>query len=50
VWLSLIGFIVFYTTLAVVDVYLMRRMIRRGPDQLGYWPRPAEASAPTTSH
>jgi cytochrome d ubiquinol oxidase subunit I len=38
VWMSLIGFIVFYTSLAVVDVYLMVRMIRQGPDGLGYWP------------
>ncbi len=40
VWLSLIGFVVFYTGLAIIDVYLMLRMIRRGPEQLGYWPRP----------
>jgi len=33
VWMSLIGFVVFYTGLAVVDVYLMLRMIRQGPDQ-----------------
>ena len=38
VWMSLIGFIVFYTSLAAVDVYLMVRMIRQGPDGLGYWP------------
>ena len=38
VWLSLFGFIVFYTTLAVVDVFLMVRTIRRGPDGLGHWP------------
>jgi hypothetical protein len=30
--------------LAVVDVYLMVRMIRRGPEGLGYWPM-AAASA-----
>src|SRR5208282_1320658 len=40
VWTSFIGFIVFYTTLAAVDVYLMVRMIRQGPDGLGYWPEP----------
>ncbi|WP_245611863.1 cytochrome ubiquinol oxidase subunit I [Nevskia soli] len=39
--LSLIGFVVFYTALAVVDIFLMQRMARRGPDVLGYWPRPA---------
>jgi cytochrome d ubiquinol oxidase subunit I len=44
VWASLVGFIVFYTMLAVVDVYLMVRMIRRGPEGLGYWPM-AAASA-----
>jgi cytochrome d ubiquinol oxidase subunit I len=38
VWLSLIGFIAFYTSLAVVDAFLMMRMIRRGPDGLGHWP------------
>ncbi len=36
VWLSLIGFVVFYTGLAVVDIFLMTRTIRRGPDGLGY--------------
>jgi cytochrome d ubiquinol oxidase subunit I len=36
VWLSLLGFVVFYTGLAVVDVFLMARTIRRGPDGLGY--------------
>jgi cytochrome bd ubiquinol oxidase subunit I len=38
VWLSLFGFIAFYTTLAVVDAFLMVRTIRRGPDGLGHWP------------
>lgn len=38
VWLSLTGFVIFYTALLVVDVFLMQRMIRRGPDGLGYWP------------
>jgi len=32
VWFSLIGFIVFYTTLAIVDLYLIVRTIRLGPD------------------
>jgi cytochrome d ubiquinol oxidase subunit I len=36
VWFSLLGFVVFYTGLAVVDVFLMARTIRRGPDGLGY--------------
>jgi cytochrome bd ubiquinol oxidase subunit I len=38
VMLSLCGFVIFYSALAVVDVYLLVRMIRRGPDGLGYWP------------
>ncbi|MDE2150475.1 MAG: cytochrome ubiquinol oxidase subunit I [Gammaproteobacteria bacterium] len=36
--LSLAGFVVFYTGLAVIDGFLMLRMIRRGPEGLGYWP------------
>ncbi len=39
---SLAGFAVFYTVLLVVDVFLMQRMIRRGPDGLGYWPHAAK--------
>ena len=31
VLITLIGFIVFYSTLAVVDVYLMTKAIRLGP-------------------
>ena len=38
VWLSLLGFVIFYSALAVVDVFLLTRTIRRGPDGLGYWP------------
>jgi cytochrome d ubiquinol oxidase subunit I len=30
---TLIGFIVFYTTLAIVDVYLMVKAIRQGPGE-----------------
>jgi cytochrome bd ubiquinol oxidase subunit I len=40
VWFSLLGFVLFYTALAVVDVVLMARTIRRGPDGLAYWPAP----------
>jgi cytochrome d ubiquinol oxidase subunit I len=36
VWLSLIGFAVFYSVLAAVDAFLLTRTIRRGPDGLGY--------------
>jgi len=40
---SLSGFAVFYSALAAVELYLMIRMIGRGPDGLGYWPpRPAQ--------
>jgi cytochrome d ubiquinol oxidase subunit I len=34
---SLAGFVIFYTALAVVDVMLMRKYIRKGPDGLGMW-------------
>ena len=43
--LSLVGFVVFYSALAVVDAFLMVRMIRRGPEGLGYWPIEAPAKA-----
>jgi cytochrome d ubiquinol oxidase subunit I len=45
VWLSLTGFVVFYTALLVVDVFLMQRMVRRGPEGLGYWPAGGERHA-----
>jgi cytochrome d ubiquinol oxidase subunit I len=35
VWFSLGGFVLFYTALAVVDVYLMVRAIRIGPEIVG---------------
>jgi cytochrome d ubiquinol oxidase subunit I len=35
---SLTGFVLFYSALAAVEVFLMTRMIRRGPEGLGYWP------------
>ena len=47
--LSLCGFVVFYSALAAVDVYLMVRMIRRGPDGLGYWPLPTERPLPAST-
>ncbi len=51
VWMSLLGFVVFYTSLAAVDVFLMLRMIRQGPDGLGYWPDPvASAATPAPAH
>ena len=49
VWLSISGFVVFYSALAVVDAFLLVRTIRRGPDGLGFWPaepaHPLEAPA-----
>jgi cytochrome d ubiquinol oxidase subunit I len=36
--MSLSGFVIFYSALAVVDAFLMTGMIRRGPAELGYWP------------
>jgi len=53
VWLSLSGFLVFYSALAVADVFLLVRMIRRGPDGLGFWPpelpTPPEPRQPSTA-
>ena len=37
---SLTGFVIFYSALAVVEIYLMVRTMRRGPDGLGYWNTP----------
>jgi cytochrome d ubiquinol oxidase subunit I len=46
-----LGFILFYTSLAAVDIYLMLRMIRQGPDGLGYWPPVvAAATSPASAH
>lgn len=42
---SLIGFVVLYTGLAVIDVTLMLRAIRSGPDRLGFWPSTKSPSA-----
>ncbi|HTD28521.1 MAG TPA: cytochrome ubiquinol oxidase subunit I, partial [Xanthomonadaceae bacterium] len=39
---SLIGFVVLYTGLAVVDVMLMSRAIRNGPDGMKLWQEPAK--------
>jgi cytochrome d ubiquinol oxidase subunit I len=35
---SLGGFVLFYTALAVIDVFLMLKFVRKGPDGLGIWP------------
>jgi cytochrome d ubiquinol oxidase subunit I len=36
--LSLAGFVIFYTVLAIVDAMLMLKYARKGPDGLGMWP------------
>jgi cytochrome d ubiquinol oxidase subunit I len=43
---SLIGFVLFYTVLAILDVALMRKYIRLGPDGLGMW-KQAGSTAPS---
>jgi len=48
VWVSLGGFVLFYTALAIVDGVLMTRYARLGPDGLGLWPKRADAP-PVTS-
>lgn len=45
---SLIGFVVLYTTLAVFDVFLMRRMAKAGPEGLKLWPLPDAQQAHDT--
>lgn len=47
VWISLIGFVFFYTVLAVVEVYLMVKYIRLGPDGL-HEPREFSTSSQKT--
>jgi cytochrome d ubiquinol oxidase subunit I len=47
---SLIGFVVFYTALAIVDAVLMVRYARKGPDGLGMWPEPPVIAVVPTSH
>lgn len=34
VWISLIGFVLFYSALAVVEIYLMVKYIRKGPENI----------------
>jgi cytochrome d ubiquinol oxidase subunit I len=50
VWTSLGGFVLFYTALAVIDVVLMVKYARKGPDGLGLWPpgQPSPAPVATT--
>jgi cytochrome d ubiquinol oxidase subunit I len=44
--ISLTGFVVFYTALAVVDAVLMLKYARKGPDGLGMWPPAAPEPVP----
>ncbi len=52
VTLSLGGFVLFYSTLAIVDVFLMARSVKRGPEGLGYWPesKPVTTATPAAAH
>ncbi|HEY9511778.1 MAG TPA: cytochrome ubiquinol oxidase subunit I, partial [Rhodanobacter sp.] len=45
---SLGGFVFFYSALAIIDVVLMLKFTRKGPDGLGLWPVAGEPAA--TSH
>ena len=45
VWISLASFVVFYTVLAVVEIFLMRRAIRQGPQTAAGAARPVLAPA-----
>ncbi|HEV7489918.1 MAG TPA: cytochrome ubiquinol oxidase subunit I [Rhodanobacteraceae bacterium] len=51
---SLVGFMLFYSALAIVDAFLMLRYARRGPDGLGMWPEqstgPARPRLATATH
>lgn len=40
VWISLAGFVLFYSTLLIIEIFLMQRMVRKGPDGLGLWNGP----------
>ena len=46
--ISIAGFVLLYSTLAVIEVFLMVRSVKRGPDGLGHWPHDT-AFLPTTS-
>jgi cytochrome d ubiquinol oxidase subunit I len=47
---SLIGFVLFYTALAAIDGFLMLRMVRNGPDGLGFWPARSASAAPSAGN
>jgi cytochrome d ubiquinol oxidase subunit I len=45
---SIGGFVLFYTALAIIDVWLMLKFTRKGPDGLGIWP--PNAAIATAGH
>ena len=45
---SLVGFALLYTTLALFDVFLMRKMVKAGPEGLKLWPLPDAQHAQDT--
>ena len=45
VWFSLVGFVLFYSTLAVVEVYLMVKYARLGPSAVRRLPKSSLAHA-----
>jgi cytochrome d ubiquinol oxidase subunit I len=46
IWFSLLGFVLFYSTLAIVDVYLMVKYVRLGPQPPVLPPQDRSALAP----
>jgi cytochrome d ubiquinol oxidase subunit I len=46
IWTTLIGFVVFYSTLAVVDVYLMLKTVKAGPPESAPFERPGNFTVP----
>ncbi|MEM7169777.1 MAG: cytochrome ubiquinol oxidase subunit I [Pseudomonadota bacterium] len=49
VWFSLVGFVALYSTLAVVDVFLMIRAIRKGPTITGDGPAGSRERTPAAA-
>lgn len=47
-WFSLGGFLLFYTVLLVIEVYLMLKYVRLGPSSLGTGKYHFEARQPTS--
>ncbi|WP_082147039.1 cytochrome ubiquinol oxidase subunit I [Rubeoparvulum massiliense] len=51
VWFSLIGLIVFYTTLIIADVYLLKKYAKQGPDMDDHFqtPNPVDPQQPAVT-